>query len=554
MPKSDGLVFVPLGGSDEIGMNLYLYGLDGKWLMLDCGIGFGDETTPGIEILMPDPGFIEDRRDDLLGIVLTHGHEDHLGAIQYLWSRFECPVFATPFTAALLRFKLRDVETGVGVEIVEVPLSGTVSLGPFEVRYIGVTHSIPESNAVVLRTRYGTVVHTGDWKLDAAPLVGELTQVSALREAGQAGVLAAVSDSTNALEHGHSRSEAEVRQTLIELIAREPNRVAVTGFATNLARIQTIAHAAHANGRHCALIGRSLWRIHAVAAETGYLDVAEPFVSEQDAGYLPRDKVVLVCTGSQGEPRAALTRIARDDHPNIVLEPGDTVIFSAREIPGNEKAIARTQNALVRRGIRVITPHDETLLGPVHVSGHPAREDLAALYQWLRPQIVVPVHGDPRRQHAHARFAHECQVPETIVPADGMMIRLAPGPAEAVGQVPTGRLALDGSRLVRLDTNALRQRHRLVHNGAVMVSLIVDGDGWPLADPQVGLIGIEDAEDRAISEELMGQELRAAVEDLPRPRRRDDDSLREAVRQTLRRSIRSLSGKKPMMEIHLVRL
>ncbi|MEE8272336.1 MAG: ribonuclease J [Alphaproteobacteria bacterium] len=547
------LYFLPLGGTDEIGMNLYLYGLDGKWLMVDLGIAFGDDSTPGIDIVMPDPEFIEERRADLAGLILTHAHEDHFGAIQYLWPRLRCPIYATPFAAAFLRLKLQECDFADEVEIIEVPLSGTVAVGPFSVEFVTVTHSIPEPNALVIRTRYGAVVHTGDWKLDPEPLLGRIADEARLRQAGDAGVLALVCDSTNVLEPGRSGSEAAVRAALTELIGRQPGRVAVTCFSTNVARLQSIAEAAHANGRHCALIGRSLWRIHQAATSTGYLDPPEPFVTEHDAGFLPPDKVVLVCTGSQGEPRSALTRIARDDHPNIVLEAGDTVIYSARAIPGNEKPINRVRNFLVGQGVTVVSPDDAPGDAPIHVSGHPARDELVEMYQWLRPTVAIPVHGETMHLLEHARLARDCQVPQALVPENGALIRLAPGRAEIVDRVVAGRLALDGTRLIRLSSEAVRERHRMACNGAVMATVVLDGQGRVAVDPQVALMGLEDVDELSELQKLVADAVRGAVDRLPTLSRRDDDTVRETARIAARRAIKGRQGKRPMTQIHLVR-
>ncbi len=549
----DALYFLPLGGTDEIGMNLYLYGLDGKWLMVDLGIAFGDDSTPGIDIVMPDPEFIEERRADLAGLILTHAHEDHFGAIQYLWPRLRCPIYATPFAAAFLRLKLQECDFADEVEIIEVPLSGTVIVGPFSVEFVTVTHSIPEPNALVIRTRYGAVVHTGDWKLDPEPLLGRIADEARLRQAGDAGVLALVCDSTNVLEPGRSGSEAAVRAALIELIGRQPGRVAVTCFSTNVARLQSIAEAAHANGRHCALIGRSLWRIHQAATSTGYLDPPEPFVTEHDAGFLPPDKVVLVCTGSQGEPRSALTRIARDDHPNIVLEAGDTVVYSARAIPGNEKPINRVRNLLVGQGVTVVSPDDAPDDAPIHVSGHPARDELVEMYQWLRPTVAIPVHGETMHLLEHARLARDCQVPQALVPENGALIRLAPGRAEIVDRVVAGRLALDGTRLIRLSSEAVRERHRMACNGGVMATVVLDGQGRVAVDPQVALMGLEDVDELSELQNLVADAVRGAVDRLPTLSRRDDDTVRETARIAARRAIKGRQGKRPMTQIHLVR-
>ena len=371
-PGPDDLWFLPLGGSGEIGMNLNLYGHAGKWLMVDLGISFGDETMPGVDVIMPDPAFIAERREDLVGLVITHAHEDHLGAVQHLWPELRCPVYATPFTASVLRAKLFEKSLVGRVEIIEVPLSGRFTAGPFDVELVRVTHSVPEPSALILRTPLGAVLHTGDWKLDPSPVTGEPTDEAALIRLGDEGALAMVCDSTNATVPGTSGSEAAVRESLIELFGKFENRIAISCFATNVARLDSIAAAAAANDRNVALVGRSLWRINEAARANGYLKDAAPFLSEHDAGFLPREKTVLICTGSQGEPRSALSRIAADDHPEIVLERGDTVIFSSREIPGNERAIGRVQNMLIGQGVEVITADDAF----VHVSGHPAQDEL----------------------------------------------------------------------------------------------------------------------------------------------------------------------------------
>ena len=554
-PRGDALYFLPLGGSDEIGMNLYLYGVDGQWLMVDLGIAFGDESTPGIDVVMPDPAFIEERSDDLVGIVLTHAHEDHFGAVQYLWPRFRCPVYATPFAAALLRLKLQEYDFADEVEIIEVPLSGTLSAGPFEVELVTVTHSIPEPNALVIRTRFGAVVHSGDWKLDPEPLLGGPADEDRFRKLGEEGVMALVCDSTNVLEAGTTGSEADVRDALTKRMAGLEGRIAVACFATNVARLQSIAEAAYANGRHCALVGRSLWRVHAAATETGYLDPPEPFIGESDAGFLPEDKVVLICTGSQGEPRAALTRIAQGDHANIVLDAGDTVIFSSREIPGNEKAINRVRNLLIGRGVAVVTAADAEEGAPIHVSGHPARDDLLAMYQWLQPRIAIPVHGETRHLLAHAELAESCQVQQTLVPEDGALIRLAPGRAEVEGRIAAGRLALDGERLIRLqDSDTIRHRHRMAYNGAAMASVLVNKHGKIAADPQVTLLGLEEGDELLDLQDDLSEAVREAVNRLPTLSRRDDDTVKEAARLAIRRAIKARQGKKPMTQIHLMRL
>jgi ribonuclease J len=549
-PGPDDLWFLPLGGSGEIGMNLNLYGHAGKWLMVDLGISFGDETMPGVDVIMPDPAFIVERREDLVGLVITHAHEDHLGAVQHLWPELRCPVYATPFTASVLRAKLFEKNLAGRVEIIEVPLSGRFTAGPFDVELVRVTHSVPEPSALILRTSLGAVLHTGDWKLDPVPVTGEPTDEAALIRLGDEGALAMVCDSTNATVPGSSGSEAAVRESLIELFGQFENRIAISCFSTNVARLDSIAAAAAANDRNVALVGRSLWRINEAARANGYLKNVAPFLSEHDAGFLPREKTVLICTGSQGEPRSALSRIAVDDHPEITLERGDAVIFSSREIPGNERAIGRVQNMLIGQGVEVITADDAF----VHVSGHPAQDELIRMYQWVRPKLAVPVHGEIRHQTEHARLARSCQVADTIIPENGSIIRLAPGPAEIVGQVQHGRLALDGKRIVPLDAGVMRGRHRMMYNGAAVATLVMDAAGALVTQPQVTVMGlIEGPEAGEILVEV-GFAVRKAVEELPQQSRLDDEAVRQATRIAVRRSFNASQGKKPLTEVHLVRL
>ncbi len=548
--RPDELVFLPLGGVGEIGMNLALYGYAGRWLMVDCGITFADDTMPGVEVLMADPAFIVERREELVGLVATHAHEDHIGAIPYLWPRLRCPVYATPFTATVLRAKLAEVGLEHEVPITEVPLSGRFTVGPFELELVTLTHSIPEPNAVVLRTPLGTVLHTGDWKFDPDPLVGDTADLVRLRQLGEAGILAMICDSTNALRPGEAGSEADVRKSLVELVGRCRNRVVIACFASNVARLESAAAAAAAHGRHAALVGRSLWRIEHAARETGYLDGVPPFLTDEEAAYLPRDKALLICTGSQGEPRSALARIAEDDHPEIVLEPGDTVIFSSRIIPGNERAIGRLQNRLAALGVEVITEHDHL----VHVSGHPAQDELTRMYQLVRPKIAIPVHGETRHLLAQARLAEQCQVPQTVVTRNGEVVKLAPGPAAVIGEVPTGRLVVDGTRLLAVGSEALRSRQRMTFNGAALATIVVDRDGRLQAPPQVTVHGLGDEEeDTALTGELRSR-VAQAIEELPPRERRDDAALREAARLAVRRSLRAWHGKRPVTEVHLVRI
>jgi ribonuclease J len=544
------LVFLPLGGVGEIGMNLGLYGYDGKWLMVDLGITFGDETTPGIEVFMPDPAFIVERRKDLLGIVLTHGHEDHLGAVAHLWPQLRCPVYATGFTASLLKGKLQEAGLTGEVEIRPVSQGQTVGIGPFSVEWVAQTHSIPEPNSLAIKTPLGTVIHTGDWKFDPDPLVGRVADTGRLEALGDEGVLAVVGDSTNVFNKGATASESSVRESLTELFGHYKGRIAVACFATNVARVESIAVAAAAHDRHVALAGRSLWKIDKAARENGYLKDIPPFLDEDDAAHLPEDKVLYICTGSQGEPRAALARIASDNHPHVTLSRGDVVIFSSRVIPGNEKDIYKIQNMLVRQGVEVVTEKDHF----VHVSGHPGREDMTRLYSLLRPQIAVPVHGELRHLQEHAALARLCQVPQQAVIGNGDMLKLAPGEPEIVSVVQTGRLAIDGTRLVQADSVLLKDRNRMVFNGAAVVTVVFDRAGKMLGEPQVTAIGLLDSEHEAEEHEAVVEAIKEAVAELSAAARRDDEVTREAIRLAVRRHLKKSHGKKPLTDVHLVRV
>ena len=548
VPSNDELLFLALGGAGEIGMNLNLYGHAGKWLMLDLGIAFGDDTMPGVEVIMPDPTFIEERRRDLVGIVLTHAHEDHLGAVADLWPRLKAPVYATPFAASVLRRKLTQAGLLNAVRITEIPLRGKFSLGPFDLEMITMTHSILEPNALAIRTKLGTIFHTGDWKIDPDPLIGDLTDEAMLQRIGDEGVLAMVCDSTNVFVEGEAGSEAMVRTNLRKLVKGRRGRVAVTCFASNLARVESIALAAVAAGRHPVLSGPALLRMIEAAQECGYMLDFPECVSPQDGAYLPKDKVLFICTGSQGELRASMAKIANNEHRDIVLEEGDTAIFSSRVIPGNERSVGRLQNALMARGVEVITDRE----ADIHVSGHPARDELVRVYQWVRPRIALPVHGEVRHMVEHAALARTCQVPETIVAPNGTLVRLAPGLAEIIDHVPVGRLARDGDSLVSVDGSALRERRKLLWNGAVAATLVIDGRGRAVAPPKVSLRGIEDEE--GVLVEAIAAGLREMLADLSPSERNDDKRIEEASRQAVRRVVRAHLGKKPLTDVHIVRI
>jgi ribonuclease J len=531
-------------------MNLSLYGTSGKWLMVDCGVTFGDESTPGIDLIMPDISFIADHRDDLVGLVITHGHEDHIGAIEHLWTKLQCPVYTTKFTAELIRNKLSYGDLGRSVRILEIPPGGRFEIGPFKGEFVNVTHSIPEAQMLALHTKHGTVLHTGDWKLDPDPIVGPASNEARLKELGSEGVLAVIGDSTNALISGRSGSERDVQNEFIRLFGTIQKRIVVTCFASNVARLKSICEAARRNSRYVTLVGRSLWRNAEVAEECGYLPEFNDFLSESEGMLSPRDKIVIVSTGCQGEPRAALCRIAVEDHPEVELDTGDTVIFSSRDIPGNEKAIARLQNNLIAKGIKIITSDDL----PVHVSGHPAQEELVQLYQWTRPHLVLPVHGEARHQGEHARIAQECQVPHTLIPSNGQIIRLGPGTQEVVTDVKSGRWGLDGKNLRHLDHNVARDRKKMAYSGAVVVTLVMDAKGKVLRDPQVSLMGLMEGEGEKNVHGHLAAIAHDAVDAMPKSTRIDDAAVRHAVALAVRKHINETHGKKPVADVHVVRL
>tara|TARA_R110000824_G_scaffold155226_6_gene327735 strand:- start:25094 stop:26773 length:1680 start_codon:yes stop_codon:yes gene_type:complete len=552
---TDELVFLPLGGSGEIGMNLNLYGHGPakarQWIMVDLGVTFGDDSTPGIDLIMPDTRYIEDHVDNLLGLVLTHAHEDHIGAVAHLWPRLRCPVYATPFTATLVRAKLleKGIETQVPLHI--VPLGGSITLGPFDIEFVTLTHSIPEPNALAIRTPLGTIMHTGDWKIDPDPLLGDNMDIARLTAIGDEGVRAMVCDSTNVFSPGTSGSEGDVAKALIEAIRPCKGRVAVTAFASNVARIQSIARAAEACDRHVVLVGRAMFRLVGAAREAGYLADLPPFLTEHDVGYIPNDKVLLICTGSQGEPRAALARIVEDSHPNITLSKGDTVIFSSRVIPGNETSIFDLQNRLSQRGISIITERDHF----VHVSGHPCRDELTHMYQWVRPELAIPVHGEARHLAEHSALARQLQVPETITTRNGLMTRIAPGPAEVIGEVPNGRLYLDGDVLIASDEGAVQERRKLSIAGAIFVTLVLDEKGEVRGDPQARLFGLpEEDSDGELFEDLVLDAVDEALDRMPAKRRKDEEAVAEAVRRSVRGSIRREWGKKAQVSVIVTRI
>ncbi|WP_372786918.1 ribonuclease J [Phenylobacterium sp.] len=555
--KDDELVFLPLGGSNEIGMNFNLYGFGPpharKWVIVDVGITFGDQTTPGVEVILPDPSYIEAYADDILGIVVTHAHEDHVGAVAWLWPRLRAPVYATPFTAFILREKLREKDLLDEVPITIVPLGGTIELGPFSMELITLTHSIPEPNGLAIRTPLGTILHTGDWKIDPDPLLGAVTDQDAIKRLGDEGVLAMVCDSTNVFVDGHAGSEADVRAALTPLIAGLKGQVAVACFASNVARMDSVCRAAEAAGRRVCLAGRSMHRMSAAAKTVGLMEGLQPFLDDSEAKKFPRDKVLYLCTGSQGEGRAALSRIADGTHPHVNLGAGDACVFSSRVIPGNEIPIRNLQDKLADRGVRLYTERDHP---GIHVSGHPCRDELAEMYRWARPEIAVPTHGERRHLLEHAAFARDLQVPQQVTPRNGDMVRLAPGRAEIIDEVPAGRLYVDGGMVTTENGDALRERRHAASNGVVAVSVVLDGKNKIVSGPQVRALGLPSEPDYPLEDILddLADEAEQALGRLRGEDRELDETVEAAMSRAVKKASQRIWGRRPVVETTVLRL
>jgi ribonuclease J len=545
MKPGNELLFLALGGSGEIGMNVNLYGCQGKWIMVDLGMTFADPAYPGVELVLPDLSFIEERKADLLGVVLTHGHEDHIGAIPYLAADLGAPLYATPFTAGLIAGKLDEEGLTGEVKLVTVEMEGDFRLGPFGLRYVPLAHSIPEGNALLIDTPYGRVFHTGDWKLDDTPQLGDPSTEAELRAIGDSGVLALVCDSTNVFQELASGSEAGVRKGLDDVVAGVEGRVVVTTFASNAARLKTLGHVAQDTGRQVCVAGRSLDRILRVSQSVGYLTDFPETIDFETAMRLPRGEVMIIATGGQGESRAALARIAFDQH-KLRLDRGDLVIFSSKQIPGNEIAIGRIQNELAGKGIEMITDRQ----APVHVSGHPGRPELAAMYEWIRPQMIVPVHGEMRHMMEQARFARSRGIPHGIVQKNGDLVRLAPDGPEKLGEERVGRFVLDGDVILAADGTTMNERRRLAISGLITVAGALDREGRARGEVEIELYGIPVEEDR----EPFLQEARDAAAAAFSRGRGSDDKLREDVRLAVRRVATEWTGKKPVVSVTFVRV
>jgi ribonuclease J len=550
------LVFAPLGGIGEIGMNLSVYGFGDErrrqWLIVDCGVSFAsEEQLPGVDLILPDIRFLIEERKNILGLVITHGHEDHIGALIDLWPRLNVPLYMTPFTAALFEAKRLSEPGAPQIPVKTVPVGGRLTLGPFTIDFINVAHSIPESNALAIRTPAGIVVHTGDWKIDPTPVIGAPTDQARLTALGDEGVLALIGDSTNAVRDGRSPSESDVARTLAELIRTAPGRVVVTTFASHVGRLRAVADAARAVDREVVIVGRAMERVTQVARETGYLDGVQDFRRAESYGYLPPDKVLALCTGSQGEPRAAMARIAQDEHPEVTLSKGDRVIFSSRAIPGNEKAVGRIINGLVSQGVEVIT--DRTHL--VHVSGHPRRAELLDMISWVRPKILIPAHGEALHLAEHAALARGAGVPHVLICRNGDLVSLGNDGASIIDEVPSGRLYKDGSLLVDAQSRSVAARRRLSFAGIVTVALAWSEKGALVADPEIELIGIPETDKAGESmTEIALDAVEEAFDSLPKPRRRDPESVAEAVRRAVRGAIAERWNKKPICHVHVLRV
>jgi ribonuclease J len=554
MAAQDELVFVPLGGLGEIGMNAALYGFGPaerrRWILIDCGMGFGgEENLPGIDLVYPDLRFVEEERGNLLGIFITHAHEDHIGALVEMWPRLRVPVYATRFAVSLLETRRLSEPGAPKIDLNEIAPGRRIEVGPFSVEYVPVAHSIPESNALAIRTPHGLVVHTGDWKLDPTPYLGSLTSEADFRRLGDEGVLALIGDSTNVVRDGVSPSESDVARELARLIRDAPHRVAITTFASNVARMRSVADAARECGREVVVVGRAMDRVVEVAKECGFLDAIAAFRPPETFGYLPRDKVVALLTGSQGEPRAALARIASDEHPEIALSRGDRVIFSSRAIPGNEKGIGTIINNLVDKGIEVVT--DRTHL--VHVSGHPRRDEMRAMYAWTRPRIAIPAHGEALHLAEHAAFARAQGVPDVVQARNGTMVRLAPGKAEIIDDVPAGRLYRDGDIVIQATDRAIPDRRRLAFGGIVSVAIAIEEDGTIAGDPIIDSMGLPEKTRRGeLITDLIATVVGETLDGLPRAKRRDPDTVETAVVRAIRNTIGNVWGKKPACHVLVV--
>ena len=549
------LVYCSLGGAGEIGMNLNLFGYgkpgEYKWIIVDIGVTFSDDNIPGIEVILPNPEFIADQKENLLGIVLTHAHEDHVGAIAHLWPMLECPIYATPFTAAIVREKFKELKINIGSHLKIVKLGGNVKLGAFDIDYVTLTHSILEPNGLAITTPEGVVLHTADWKIDDDPLIGEKTDIKKLTEIGKKGVLAMVCDSTNIFNLGSSGSESLVRTGLFTVLEKMKNRIVITSFASNVARMETVFKVAEKIGRQVCLVGRSMNRIYQLARQCNYLQDIKVPIDVRDSKKIPKNKIVFLCTGSQGEQRAALARIANGTHPDLQLEKDDNVIFSSRIIPGNEKRLFKIFNDFSKNDINVLSEENSM----IHVSGHPARDDLKKMYNWIKPKILIPVHGEQRHMTEHINFAKEMGVKFPIKVSNGEIIRLSPGEPNVVDKVTWGRIYLDGKVLIDNDSPVLKERRNMAANGYMEITVLISKNGQIKNNPVITLKGIPLIDDDASEIEY---DLEDIVMDTCKTfnlnNSKQEKNLIDTLKGNCRKLINDKSGKKPLVNINLVRL
>ena len=555
MSQKDQLIFCPLGGSGEIGMNmnLFAYGKpdNQKWLIVDIGVTFADDTLPGIDLIYPDPGFIIDKKDDLLGIILTHAHEDHIGAIAHIWPQLKCNIYATPFTSVLIKEKFKEKKIEIGNNLKIVDLNGTIKLGPFTIEFVTLTHSILEPNGLSIKTPVGTILHTGDWKCDPNPLIGNTINEKKLKQIGAQGVLAMICDSTNVFNPGRAGSELDVRQNLLKIMQNKNKRIVVTSFASNVARMETIFYCAKKIERQISLVGRSMHRIYKAAKQCGYLkNVIDP-IDSRETKKISREKIVYLCTGSQGEPMGAMMRIAHYVHPDVFIEKDDTVIFSSKIIPGNEKKLYSLHNQLVKNGIEVISEENEF----VHVSGHPNQEDLKDMYNWVKPKAIIPVHGEHRHMMEHINFAKEMQVPYPVQIENGDIVQIYPGEKpHVVDKAPVGRMYVDGNIIISEDSQSLKERKNLANNGYLEVTIIVNNKGKVIKKPIFSFRGlpIERQNDDFIF--VLEDEVEKTSRTFSLNNTKQENILIEELKKNCRKLIKEKTGKKPYTNINLVRV
>jgi len=555
MKNNNELIFCPLGGSGEIGMNMNLYGYGEKnnhqWIIIDIGVGFVDDSVPGIDLMVPDPDFILQRKDDLLGILLTHAHEDHIGAIALLWPSLECPIYATPFTATLIKEKFREKKINIGSHLKIIELNGNVKIGPFDINYVTLTHSILEPNALQIKTPHGTLLHTGDWKCDTDPLIGKQMDEIKLKEIGKQGVLAMICDSTNIFTEGRSGSEKDVRESMLTVFENIKKKIIVTTFASNVARMETVFKCAEKVGRHLSLVGRSMHRIYNTARECGYLQNIKTPLDPRDAKKIPRDKIVYLCTGSQGEPLGAMNRIVNQEHPDVYLDEGDTVIFSSRIIPGNEKKLFKIHNQLVKNNINVISEENAF----IHVSGHPGRDEMRDMYEWIKPKISIPVHGEHRHMKEHYDFATSLGVPQPMLIENGDMIRIAPGEPKIIDKVHNGKLYVDGNRVIDDQSRFLKDRKNIAHNGLMDVTLIISKKGNLDRNPIINIRGLpfnDEELDECFYE--MEDEILKTSKAYSLNNKKHEKNLIDALKSNLKKIIYSKTRKRPYTNITLIRV